>query len=334
MSQQQQQKKKKKHFKKNPGESDPIIKKIKTEPKPKKSEPRNPEPVPEQDIHGEQEEEKLNYDKFMDLFQEKKSKTEAKLARKQAKAINRVLVKETSLIQHPLLETQANTEDPFTLHYGLAQDTLIKQKLVLTGEKGPETIANQALVQKDFFYAFEEQEDLEVLNIEKETVGNQIKMREYELKSNLKGAGKVYQDEAGEIWTSDLKAEAHSNGKGGILANPTVNKAFQDHVGMEQEDGTNALLGVFPAMESYYDVIYSDPNEEFVMKFRRLWILHVLNHIKKAQEIEAENEKIKKEGEKNEDEQEVIAEKLQKFKVIMTDFIYLYCPRDIQDQEY
>ena len=317
---QNQQKKKKKHYKKNPGESDPIIKKVKTEVKPKQ--PKKPEPVPQDDPIEEQEEEKLNYDKFMDLFQEKKSKTEAKLARKQAKAVNRVLVKETSLIQHPVLETQENTEDPFALHYGIDQDVLIKQKLVLTGEKGPETIANQALVQKDFFYAFEEQEDLEVLNTEKETVGNQIKMREYELKSTLKGAGKVYQDEAGEIWTSDLKAEIHCKDKGGVFSKPVVNKAFEDHVGMEQDDGTNALLGVFPAMESYYDVIYSDPNEEFVMKFRRLWILHVLNHIKKAQEIENENEKIKKEGEKNEEEQEVIAEKLQKFKVPWDNFLY------------
>ena len=202
----------------------------------------------------------------MDLFQEKKSKSQVKLARKQTEAINKVLVKEVSLSQHPRLNTTDQGQDTMLAHYDLPQETLIKQKLVLTGEKAPETIANQALVQKDYFYSFEEQEDLEVLNTEKDTVANQVKLREYELKSTLKGAGKTYQDETGEVWTTDLKVETHSGGKGDVLTKSTIHQAFEDHVGMEQEDGTNALKAVWPAMESYYDLIYSDPNEEYCMK--------------------------------------------------------------------
>ena len=43
----------------------------------------------------------------------------------------------------------------------------------------------------------------------------------------------------------------------------------------------------------------------------------MLNHIKKLQEIEKANETIKKEGEKNEEDQETINDKLQKFKVLL-----------------
>ena len=50
-------------------------------------------------------------------------------------------------------------------------------------------------------------------------------------------------------------------------------------------------------------------------KFRKLWILHALNHLKKAQEIEAINATTKKEGEEKNEDADTTIEKLHKVKV-------------------
>ena len=50
-------------------------------------------------------------------------------------------------------------------------------------------------------------------------------------------------------------------------------------------------------------------------KFRRLWIIHVLNHIRKAQEIEKINAQTRKDGEEQGLDEEEVANNLQKYKV-------------------
>ena len=254
--------KKKKNFKKKE-DHDPIIKKVKVE-KPKKVEAKNAEPEVEDNFIIEEEEEKLNIDKFRDLFQEKKSKLQIKKARKESEFMNKINIKAPTT-QFPPLKISEKSEDPFNVHFGLDQNVLIKEKVDLVAQKAPENMANK-LIQKDFAYSFEEQDDLEVLNTEQDTVTNQVKIKEFQLKPSLKGPGKVYQDQTEEVWSSDLRSETYSNKQEGIVTKPHVHSAFTINAEIEEDEENNRLKSVFPIMESYYDLIYTDTNEENCMK--------------------------------------------------------------------
>jgi len=257
--------KKKKNFKKKKEDFDPIIKKVKVE-KPKKVEDKAPEPEFEGFPIEEEEEEKLNIDKFRDLFQEKKSKLETKKARKEAELLNRIKIKAPTA-EFPPLKIEEKSEDPYNKHFGLEQETLIKEKVDLIGQKAPENFSDK-LIQKDFAYAFEEQDDLEILATDQDTVTNQVKIKEFQLKSSLKGVGKMYQDQMEEVWATDLKVETHSDG---VVAKPFVHSAFEINAEIEEDEENNRLKSVFPIMESYYDLIYTDTNEENCMKVSKFF---------------------------------------------------------------
>lgn len=264
---QQFTKKKKKTNRKKP-DNDPIIKK-----KQKLEKPKTAKKEPEIDFEEhveEQEEEKLNFEKFMDMFQENKnSKVKAKKNSKEIQARNRIMTKDIGIAQYPRIETIESEKDPLEEHFGLDYNDLVKNKLNLLEEKAPENIADKYLSKKDFVYSFEEAEDIEVLNTHQDAVTNQVKLKEYELKHTLKGSGKVYQDQIGEVWTTDAKVEAITKGSTEVISKPVMHSVLQINADMEASEENNVLQTVFPIMESYYDLIFSDPNEENCFKVRK-----------------------------------------------------------------
>ncbi len=268
MNPQEHKPKKNKNFKKKT-DFDPIIKKVKFD-KPKKREKEIKdvefEDFPDEEV--QKEEEKLDFDKFRDLFQEKSSKTQAKLARKEKEILNKINLKAPQAQEYPFIEAKELGEDPLEVHYGYNPETLIKEKVDLISEKAPQN-AGKDVIQTDFAYAFEEQDDLEVLNVEQGTVTNNIKMKEFQLKSSCKGAGKAYQDRLGNVWGTDLRAEKHADGEN-KLSQPVVHSAFAINAEMEENEEGDQLKTVFPIMESFYDLVFTDPNEEGCMKVMSL----------------------------------------------------------------
>ena len=257
------QKQQKKRVNKNKPDHDPIIQKRVKPNKSKKSHKPEAEAIDTEPVH-EEEEEKLNFEKFTDLFKEGgTSKLAAKQLAKQNRAQNKVVVKDYNVAQYPRLNIAEAEQDPLTSHFGLSISEMVKSKVDLLNEKVPENAADKYNMPKDFSYAFEEDdEDLDVINVAQGVVTNNVKIKEYQVKPTLKGAGKLYQDKGGEVWNTDNRVESSTNGKQGFISQPVIHPSLELNVAVEDSDENPHLKTVLPIMESYLDLVYTDANED------------------------------------------------------------------------
>jgi len=238
---------------------DPIIKRRNPNEK-KNKETEEPQYVFEDMEEEKGEDEKLNFDRFVDLFKDKKKSKAAQKAFRKDEAKVRLAVRDSSSAYDPLKFNKREKLSVFQ-HFEYDYKELIKTKTDFVSEKTPEIQKNR--LDKNFSYAFEdENEDMEVLNLEKNILNNDIKYREYKIKPSLKGKGKFYSDSLGDIWVSDANLESGVMKKGlqaDLSLHPTIAARVAE---LSPDEDKELKINAFRIMESYVDYIYADANEE------------------------------------------------------------------------
>jgi hypothetical protein len=93
-------------------------------------------------------------------------------------------------------------------------------------------------------------------------LNNEIKLKEYKLKAELKAKGKLYSDPYGEVWLSDQALELNLKKSKGLLASRDLHPTIMENAGlMNITEELEFKDKIFRMMESYTDMIYSDANE-------------------------------------------------------------------------
>lgn len=253
--------------KKDKEDLDPIIKKRQLNNGKSKQIEEQPDGFDDDEIKDMKfDEPKLKFDKFVDIFRE------GKVAKMKQKAIQKdnsklqLANRDMKLSYTPLKFTKKN-EDRFENHFNLLSKDILK-KTELVSEKAP-TLETKKIT-GDFSYAFEEEsEDENLLFTEQEKLNNQVKYKEYKLKSILKQKGKLYSDSNGEVWVADTNLEENPSFKKGIDTAYNIHQVLQTRVAeLDISEDRPFKDGIFRLMQSYFDIGYTDANEAHLVSVR------------------------------------------------------------------
>lgn len=243
--------------KKEKEDLDPILKKKVPQGKQKEDE-INYEFEDGDDEEAKPEEEKLNFDKFRDLFRPKKAnKTTAKRIMKEENRLK--VVDSDKNYGYDKLPFAPRKLQNIKNHFDLAQETLIKSKLQLISESLP---AAKTQLGSNFSYDFDEDDEEDG---QAEKLNNQIKVKEFKLNSDLKAKGKLYSDQNGSVWLSDNALESVFKKEKGIQSDLDIHDTILTNMGaLDVEEEQQFKMNIFKMMESYVDMIYADANEQYV----------------------------------------------------------------------